>query len=58
MSTEPSLLTHLALKFSALTFARPGEVRRAEWSEIDWENELWRIESTQRDLQAAIARPR
>lgn len=40
---ETSLLTHLALKFSALTFARPGEVRHAEWSEIDWENELWRI---------------
>lgn len=40
---ESSLLTHLALKFSALTFCRPGEVRRAEWSEIDWKNALWRI---------------
>ncbi len=40
---ETSLLTCLALKFSALTFARPGEVRHAEWSEIDLENKLWRI---------------
>lgn len=40
---ETSMLTHLALKFSALTFARPGEVRHAEWCEIDWQNELWRI---------------
>lgn len=40
---ESSPLTHLALKFSALTFCRPGEIRRAEWSEIDWDNKLWRI---------------
>ena len=33
----------MALKFSALTFCRPGEIRRAEWDEIDWENKLWRI---------------
>jgi integrase len=40
---ESSELTHLALKFSALTFCRPGEVRHAEWTEIDWDNKLWRI---------------
>lgn len=40
---DSSQLTHLALKFSALTFCRPGEIRRAEWEEIDWENKLWRI---------------
>ncbi len=40
---DSSQLTHLALKFSALTFCRPGEIRRAEWDEIDWENKLWRI---------------
>ena len=32
-----------ALLFSALTFARPGEVRHAEWSEIDLEKREWRI---------------
>ena len=40
---EVSLMTALALKFSALTFCRPGEIRRAEWAEIDLENSLWRI---------------
>ncbi len=32
-----------ALLFSALTFARPGEIRAAEWSEIDLEATLWTI---------------
>jgi integrase len=40
---ETSVLTYLALRFSALTFARPGEIRHAEWTEIDWDKELWRI---------------
>ena len=40
---DTSHLTAMALRFSALTFARPGEIRRAEWSEIDWEKKLWRI---------------
>ncbi len=40
---ERSLLTSLALRFSAYTFCRPGEVRHAEWSEIDYTEKLWRI---------------
>ena len=32
-----------ALKFSALTFCRPGEIRQAEWGEIDFEREEWTI---------------
>jgi integrase len=31
------------LWFSALTFARPGEVRRAEWKEINPESAEWKI---------------
>ena len=42
---DTSHLTALALYFSALTFCRPGEVRYAEWSEIDWPEKLWRIPS-------------
>lgn len=38
-----SAIVRAALKFSALTFGRPGEVRHAEWSEIDFEKKLWRI---------------
>lgn len=36
-------IVKLALRWSAYTFARPGEVRHAEWSEIDWEGKEWRI---------------
>ena len=32
-----------ALWFSVYTFQRPGEIRLAEWSEIDLESLLWRI---------------
>jgi integrase len=35
--------TALALKFSALTFYRPGEISKAEWAEIDLNTQLWRI---------------
>lgn len=35
--------TKAALQFSALTFARPGEVRAAEWSEIDLDKGIWSI---------------
>jgi integrase len=40
---QGSLIVKCALLFSALTFARPGEIRHAEWSEIDTEAELWTI---------------
>lgn len=40
---DTSLLTCLALKFSALTFCRPGEIRHAEWNEIDFEEKIWTI---------------
>lgn len=36
-----SAITRLALQFLALTFARPGEVRFAEWCEID--GTVWTI---------------
>ncbi len=32
-----------ALLFSAYTFCRPGEIRHAEWNEIDFDEQLWRI---------------
>jgi len=36
-------VTILALRYLVLTFVRPGELRGAQWSEIDWENKVWRI---------------
>lgn len=34
-----------ALLFHAYTFVRPGELRHAEWSEIDFDKALWKIPS-------------
>ena len=42
-SYQGSLVVKRALYFSALTFGRPGEIRRAEWNEIDLSESLWRI---------------
>lgn len=36
-------VTRSALKIAALTFVRPGELRHAEWSEIDFDRKLWII---------------
>lgn len=35
--------TWLAIQLQALTFVRPGELRHAEWTEIDWETRQWTI---------------
>lgn len=32
-----------AMMFSLYTFARPGEIRHAEWKEINWETSEWHI---------------
>jgi integrase len=36
-------LTKLALKLAPLVFVRPGELRKAEWTEFDLERAEWRI---------------
>ncbi len=40
---DGALQTQLALKFLLLTFVRTGELRGAEWSEIDFDKAEWRI---------------
>jgi len=40
---QGSFVSKCALAFSALTFCRPGEIRQAEWSEIDFNARQWRI---------------
>jgi integrase len=39
----PYTVVRCALKFSILTFGRPGEIRSAEWKEIDIEKAPWSI---------------
>lgn len=36
-------ITRIALQLSPYVFVRPGELRRAEWSELDLETAVWRI---------------
>jgi integrase len=38
-------LTGIALKIHAYTFCRPGEIRKAEWAEIDFDKSMWVIPS-------------
>ena len=40
---EISAQTCIALKFSALVFLRPGELRRGEWAEMELNDKIWRI---------------
>lgn len=42
-SYQGSIVIRLAMRWSALTFCRPGEVRKAEWSEMDFEKRVWKI---------------
>ncbi|MGI6253613.1 MAG: tyrosine-type recombinase/integrase [Aminivibrio sp.] len=39
----PQAVVRCALRFSALVFCRPGEIRRAEWQEVNFEGSEWRI---------------
>ncbi len=38
-----SIVTRCALRLAPLVFVRPGELRHAEWVEIDFETKDWRI---------------
>lgn len=40
---QGDIVTRVALRFSALTFCRPGEIRKAEWSDICWIKKVWTI---------------
>ena len=40
---QGDIITRCALQLSALTFVRPGELRHAEWSEINWIKQEWLI---------------
>ena len=37
------ILTRYALQFIVYTFVRPGELRSAEWKDIDMDKAIWRI---------------
>lgn len=41
---QGTLVVKSALKLSTMVMLRPSEVSNAEWSEIDFDNEMWTIE--------------
>jgi integrase len=42
-SYQGSFIVQCALRLAPLVFVRPGELRHAEWSEIDFESAMWSI---------------
>lgn len=38
-----SMIVYTALQMSALTFLRPGELRKATWDELDFKDAIWKI---------------
>jgi integrase len=45
--------TRCALQFASLVFVRPGELRKAEWTEFDFEHAVWRIPAARMKMKAA-----
>lgn len=44
-------VTQLALRLAPHVFVRPGELRQAEWSEIDWDRSIWAIPAVKMKMQ-------
>jgi integrase len=42
---QGSLITKCALQLAPLVFVRPGELRKAEWAELNFDSAEWRIPS-------------
>ena len=49
---DGSHVTKSALKLAPLLFVRPGELRHAEWSEIDFDKAEWRIAAGKMKMKA------
>lgn len=49
---QGSFVTRCALQLTPLVFVRPGELRRAEWSEIDLDAEQWSIPAQKMKMDA------
>lgn len=48
---EGHFISRCALKFAPLVFVRPGELRQAEWVEIDLDNAEWKIPAEKMKMQ-------
>jgi integrase len=52
---EGSLIVGCALRLAPLVFVRPGELRNAEWADIDFDKLEWRYILTKTDTQHIVA---
>lgn len=50
---EGHIITQCALQLAPLTFVRPGELRHAEWSEIDFDKAEWKIPAKKMKMDIA-----
>ncbi len=48
---DGTIIVRLALQFAPLVFTRPGELRAAEWSEINLERTEWRIPASRMKMR-------
>ena len=53
----PNLLIRYAIQLQVMLFVRPGELRQAEWSEIDLDAGLWKIPAEKMKLRVAHVVP-
>lgn len=51
---EGSFVIRCALRFAPLVFVRPGELRKAEWKDIDLDAGEWRYEATKTHTQHVV----
>ncbi|MDH5763359.1 MAG: integrase arm-type DNA-binding domain-containing protein [Nitrospinota bacterium] len=51
---EGSFIVRCALQLAPLVFVRPGELRKAEWKDIDFEAAEWRFIVTKTDTQHIV----
>ncbi len=49
---EGHLITRCALRLAPLVFVRPGELRHAEWGEVDFEKAEWKIPAVKMKMRS------
>lgn len=52
-SYRGTVIVQTALKLAPMVFVRPGELRQAEWAEIDLDAALWSIPATRMKMRQA-----
>lgn len=50
-------VTHAALRLAPHVFTRPGELRQAEWSEIDLDEQVWTIPAEKMKMRKPLSVP-